>query len=288
MHIWVKALLDPIPVGSSSGRKSVASTPVKAPQTPEDSGSPAPSEKPTRRSTRSVSPSKVASPRKRAIKTPRSRIANTLEIPDLAPPKLNKPAKIEEETKEETETTTTTEVVEKTEDAGKTEEVKTEQTTTEETTTTTTVSDVVVPPTPTKASRKSIKVETEISEETEGDVTVKQTNVKVALPAGMEVPETTEEMIAKAKEMVEAAKKLDEESGSGLRKRKADDLATGDAEATTEDEEDEEAQRAKRTKVQNQLRREKVKTRALIGLSATLVVGYVGSTLWGLGMGSSG
>src|SRR5690606_1457040 len=107
--------------------------------------------------------------------------------------------------------------------------------------------------------------ETETTEETDGDVTVKQTNVKVALPAGVEIPETTEEMIAKAKQMVEAAKKIDEESGSTLRKRKADDIAAGDADATTTDEEeDEEAQRAKRTKVQNQLRREKVKTRALV------------------------
>ncbi|RPA74917.1 hypothetical protein BJ508DRAFT_28285 [Ascobolus immersus RN42] len=286
MYVWIKALLDPVPVGAGSGKRTVPSTPAqaateystpRAPQTPEESGSPAPSEKPIRRSARSVSPSKsVASPRKRAMKTPKSRINKDLEIPDLAPPKSSKLSKVEQvaEVEEKVETTTNEKIVEtktETENDSKIEQTKTEETTTEETTKTT-LSDVVVPPTPTQSSRRksAVKVEAETREETDGDVIVKETNVKVALPAGVELPESTEDMIAKAKEMVEAAKAID--GDARVAKRKAEDIAMGDAESDDEDL-DEEAKRAKRTKVQNQLRREKVKTRALIGLSATLVVG---------------
>ncbi|KAI9795658.1 MAG: hypothetical protein M1833_006899 [Piccolia ochrophora] len=114
----------------------------------------------------------------------------------------------------------------------------------------------------------NVKVEVDSSVEVNGDVETNHTQVKVELPGHapeLPLPEKTEDMINTAKEMVKEAQALDKSTPKGSRKRKAE---TAD--------EDDESQRPKRTKVlEEQLKKEKVKTKALIGLSVSLAVGAV-------------
>lgn len=87
------------------------------------------------------------------------------------------------------------------------------------------------------------------------------------------LPEDTEAMIAKAKEMVEAAVKGQAEANANTSKKLKRKVEEVDAES-----EDEEAAVvvSKRAKVEVvELKKERVKTRTLLGISATLVIGYV-------------
>ena len=111
-----------------------------------------------------------------------------------------------------------------------------------------------------------------------GDVETTTTNVKIEMPGGsadFPLPEDPEEMIAKAKEMVQEAQKLDGRlfaDGKSL-KRKAEVL-----EADDDDEDevvDENTHPAKKARLlENQLKKEKIRKRALLGVAATLAVGY--------------
>lgn len=119
---------------------------------------------------------------------------------------------------------------------------------------------------------ETVKVNVESNVETKGDTATTTTNVQIEMPAGssdMPLPESPEEMIEKAKEMVEQAVKLDGREGSSRTKRKADELDE-DSDITGGDE----VQQAKRTKIlQQQVKTERVRTRALIGVAATLAIG---------------
>lgn len=85
--------------------------------------------------------------------------------------------------------------------------------------------------------------------------------------ANVPVPENPEKMIAEAQEMVDQALKIDGES-SRASKRKAEEMDE------VSDEEGEGEQPAKRTKIlQEKLKTERVRNRALIGVTATLLVG---------------
>ncbi|KAL4872615.1 hypothetical protein BDV12DRAFT_161864 [Aspergillus spectabilis] len=102
-----------------------------------------------------------------------------------------------------------------------------------------------------------------------------QTTISVELPVslpGAPSAEETQAMIAKAKEMVQEAVKLNEEpaeSSAAAKKRKTDEAELG------EENEDEETRtlRTKRAKVlEEKLKRERVRNRALIGVTAAFAL----------------
>lgn len=74
---------------------------------------------------------------------------------------------------------------------------------------------------------EKIKVEVESNIEVKGNTETTTTNVKIEMPPSspeLPLPESPEEMIAKAKEMVEEAKKIDGESSKSASKRNAEEL----------------------------------------------------------------
>ncbi|KAI9679338.1 MAG: hypothetical protein M1817_005358 [Caeruleum heppii] len=116
------------------------------------------------------------------------------------------------------------------------------------------------------------KVEVQSAVDTNGDTETTHTKVKVEMPAAAPnapLPENPQAMIAEAKKMVEEAQKSEGRGkASKATKRKADELAVDEAE------EGEDVQPPKKAKrAEDQLKKERVKTRALIGLSATLALG---------------
>ncbi|KAI1114424.1 DNA-binding domain of Mlu1-box binding protein MBP1 [Nemania sp. NC0429] len=261
---WISALLDPaeIPVSNApdSPPKKITAPPKfdLAGVTQPTLTPPTPSSLPrSTRSRRSASPSKkraIASPRKRSTKAS-SRTSTAEATP------------VQEETEPETNGT-------KTEDAVSTAP-------TEEITMKTVEKEPEVVFAPVEEEPKiHIKVGQEV--QFSGGVETTHTAVEVELPI-LDGPPSAEEaaqMIEKAKEMVAAAAaesaetttQIDEAlSENGKGKRKVDEIAA--------DEEDEELSesseepRSKKAKTEVQLRKQRVRNRALVGLSATLAVG---------------
>jgi hypothetical protein len=132
-------------------------------------------------------------------------------------------------------------------------------------------SETTLLPSPPATSTESemVKVEVDQTVEVEGDTEVTHTNVTVQMPAGspeLPLPEDTEKMLETAKRMVEEAKTL-ESSPKISRKRKAADPEPSDIDAELP------AQPAKKARVlEEKLKREKVRTRAVLGVTATLAI----------------
>lgn len=121
-----------------------------------------------------------------------------------------------------------------------------------------------------------VRVEVDSAVDVNGDIEVTTTSVKVEMPAGspdMALPETTEEMIAKAKEMVEEARKLESGESSTARAPKRKIEVLDDSEDT---EDDNRLVPAKRSRLaERELKKERVRERAMTGILATIFIGYV-------------
>jgi hypothetical protein len=279
IRVWIKALLDPTPIvvnpkGDTTPKK--ISPPPTFLLAPEDLAAPngsvgagGRSGEALRRSRRSVSPSKIASPSKKSIATPRKLKAKIAEEGASAASKSLQQALKSASTAEASPASSS--VADKEEAAVSSPEPKRKSKAKAE-----------------KAEKadKEPKVTVQVDKEVivEGDVETMHTHVEVEMPAGfaeLPLPEDTEAMIAKAKEMVDAAVKADAEAKEAAEagpskavtrksKRKAEEEAEKEEEKT-----EGEAPAAKRVKVESELKKEKVRTRALIGISATLAIGYV-------------
>ncbi|MCJ1249859.1 hypothetical protein MMC30_007085 [Trapelia coarctata] len=119
-----------------------------------------------------------------------------------------------------------------------------------------------------------VTVEVDSAIEVNGDTEVTHTKVRVEMPAhspDLPLPESTEEMIAKAKEMVEEARKMEGESSSSALKRKAEELDDEE-----DEEKDAELQPAKKARLlEQEVRKQRVRQRALIGVTVTLAIGAI-------------
>ncbi|KAI1143123.1 DNA-binding domain of Mlu1-box binding protein MBP1 [Hypoxylon sp. FL0543] len=262
---WIHALLDPTDIAVTnppdSPPKKIAAPPkfeghlsthpVLAPPTP--SSLPR-----STRGRRSASPSKkraIASPRKRSTKAPAPQPSPT----DIPPVKEEaEPVTNGTKTDEDTASTAPTEDV----------SIKTIE-----------KEPAVVFAPAEEESKVHIKVGQEV--EFHGGVETTQTAVEVELPVnGEPSPEEAVRMVEEAKEMVRiaAAETAASSSGSSKKgKRKAEEMAVDDEEQEEQKEseasDEPQSKKAKTTKTEVQLRKERVRNRALVGLSATLAVG---------------
>ena len=122
-------------------------------------------------------------------------------------------------------------------------------------------------------SGDAVKVEFESSVDVHDDVQTTKTNVSVEMPVGsadLPLPQKPEEMVETAKKMVEEANAIENAPPrKSSNKRKAKELDAEEPESVP-------AQPNKKAKVlEETLKKEKVRSRALIGVTATLAIAYV-------------
>ena len=119
---------------------------------------------------------------------------------------------------------------------------------------------------------ESSTVRVEVDQEVEkiGDTEITHTNVTVEMPVGLPelpLPEDTEKMLQQAKEMVEKAKEIEGSPKATRQKRRIEEVEATDIDAELP------VQPAKRAKVlEEKYKRERVRTRAVFGVAASLAV----------------
>ncbi|KAG9504557.1 hypothetical protein J7337_004530 [Fusarium musae] len=265
---WIRALLDPAKItvtttpDSSSPKKSItappkfdlakASHPVLAPPTPSTIPR-------STRSRRSASPTKStrrapASPRKRSTRAKAETVETITEKTDLVNGVAETEAKVEETKREDI-------VLQSTE-----------------------FEPAIVLEPREEDPKVKVHVEEDIVKDEDGVETKRTiTEVELPLPTAGEPPTAEEiaQMMEAAKEMVQKTKadeeqdEVDEAPGSAKKsKRKAADISVGDKDSEGL-EKIPEHPRAKKVKTETELRKEKVKNRALLGLGATVAVGAI-------------
>ncbi|KAL2356799.1 apses transcription factor-like protein [Cryomyces antarcticus] len=242
MLTWIEALLDPEPIVTHDPKKEISTPPKFLPPSNGTMTSSQGGLSTRARSLRSASPSKASSSRK--IATPRK----TRAAKGSASAKAMSAAAKDIELQSASALDRANELVgtsaEPSEDGDASENVRVEATTTVEI----------------NADGEEIKI----------------TRAVVEMPPNhpdLPLPNDTEGMIAKAKEMVEEANRLQGTSSSSKRssKRKAEELEEDDeADAASE------LQPSKRVRIEemkDELKIEKVKSRALLGFTVTLAIG---------------
>ncbi|CAD6563956.1 MAG: hypothetical protein ASARMPRED_002585 [Alectoria sarmentosa] len=128
---------------------------------------------------------------------------------------------------------------------------------------------------PESAEGKMVKIVVESNVETKGDSEREETTtVQIQMPTDvpeLPLPEDPQKMIETATEMVAVARKADGEGSSSKAKRKAEEM-----DEESDGSADNELQPAKRARLLvEELKKEKVRTRALLGVAATLVIGAI-------------
>jgi hypothetical protein len=279
MFEWVRALLDPIEIAQSpaTAKKQITPPPKFEMPSTETLNQLVPTVR--TRGRRSVSPSKTSSPRKAGSprKSRQTRAAKETSAPASSPGNAASAAL-------QLALNTAASVAES-ESADGTAEQKLDVNGTEK------VIDGLKPRKETKIKSKKAAAapadarateDAESTTETPNDI--KTTEVIAAVEAPVLLPDlpptvNTEEMIAQAKQMVEEATKPQQADAEGTeapstpdrtgKKRKSDELGEQDEENNTELP----AQPTKRAKIlEDKLRRERVRNRALIGVTATLAL----------------
>ncbi|OCT44973.1 putative APSES transcription factor [Cladophialophora carrionii] len=260
---WIRALLDPTEITQtpSSTKKPIAAPPkFDLPDLPPSkTKGPASTKGARSRRTRSVSPSKAgtparakASPRKRQTKAQKeANIAHAEAASASLQSALDDAASVAQSVLDDAASVSV---------EGTDSKLASPETT------------VLPSPPTTSAESETVKVEVDQTVELEGNTQITHTNVTVEMPAGspeLPLPEDTEKMLETARKMVEEAKTL-ESSPKVSKKRKAAEAEPSDIDAELP------AQPAKKARVlEEKLKREKVRTRAVLGVTATLAIAYV-------------
>ncbi len=264
---WIRALLDPAEISTSSGTDSAAPKKITAP--PKFFAQPAlvpPT--PTaasRRSRRSASPAKaiapkrpIASPRKRRVASSQSSVVTESLLPSTSD--SVSPTLVNGETPFQSQASPASskvgKILETTETEVRIESIEHDLSPVEE------------------EPKIKVHVDQDVRVDADGEE-IKHTKVEVELPllGQLPSPEDAAKMVAEAKAMVEAALEADKEAAGATgvnSKRKAEDIA--------QDEEDAEgaSPQAKKVKTEAELRKEKIRKRAFFGLTATVAVGAFG------------
>lgn len=241
---WIKALLDPTEiVQSPSSAKKQITAPPKFDLALDKVRLPPPGKTPARNTRlRSASPSKIPSPTK-AKASPRKRQT-----------KAQKEAAIANANAASASLQSALDDAVSTADVESTSSVAEKQET---------------PATSPSVNGEVVRVEIDKDVEVKGNTEITHTNVTIEMPASSpepEVPENVEAMLEKAKAAVETAVHL-EGANKSSRKRKIEDVDPSDLDNELPQ------QPAKRARVLEEgLKRERVRNRALFGVAATLTV----------------